>query len=165
MAFATSTMCAQNIAAGKFKRTRSVVYWTLLLCSICYAVFTVIYLLFYREMFGLFDKSEEILSLSFTFVSAIVWGFPAMVLMRGSNGLIRGIGNAKLSLAFGLLDAFVFRIGLSYLFGIVLGKGLFGFFLGYGIAAYGTGVPGFIYFLSGRWKRFRLLGTEKAAST
>ena len=157
MAFAASTMCAQNIAAGEFRRTKKVVYWTLLLCGACYLVFTVIYLLFYREMFALFDDSEQVLSLSYTFVSAIVWGFPAMVLMRSGNGLMRGIGNANLSLAMGLLDAFVFRIGLSLLLGTVLEMGLYGFFLGYALAAYGTGVPAMIYFFSGKWKSYRLI--------
>ncbi|NLY76373.1 MAG: MATE family efflux transporter [Firmicutes bacterium] len=157
MAFANSTMCAQNLAAGHYKRTRKTVYMTLLYCSLCYLIFTVIYLTKYRQMFGIFTDDPNVLELSFTFVSAIVWSFPAMTLMRGSHGFIRGLGNAKLSLALGLLDAFVLRIGLSYLLGVIFNLGLFGFFLGYGLAAYGTGVPGMIYFLSGKWKNFRLI--------
>ena len=85
--------------------------------------------------------------------SAIVWNYPAMAIMRGSNGFIQGIGNARLGLIFALLDGFVFRIMLSYLFGILLGYGLFGFFLGYGLATYGTAIPGAVYFLFGRWRK------------
>lgn len=31
-----------------------------------------------------------------------------MILMRASNGIIRGVGNARLGLIFGLMDAFIF---------------------------------------------------------
>ena len=87
------------------------------------------------------------------YVSAIVWNYPAMAIMRGSNGFIQGIGNARLGLIFALLDGFVFRIMLSYLFGILLGYGLFGFFLGYGLATYGTAMPGAVYFFFGSWRK------------
>ena len=157
MAFANSTMCAQNLAAGHHGRVRKTVYMTLVYCSICYLIFSVIYLTMYRQMFGAFTDDQNVIALSFTFVSAITWSFPALTLMRGSHGFIRGLGNANLSLTLGLIDAFVLRIGLSYLLGVVFNLGLFGFFLGYGIAAYGTGVPGMIYFLSGKWKNFKLI--------
>jgi len=38
--------------------------------------------------------------------------------------------------------------------------GLFGFFLGYGLAAYGTSIPGILYYLSGKWKNYRMLKKE-----
>ena len=62
----------------------------------------------------------------------------------------------SLSLVFAILDGFVLRIGLSWLLGIVFELGLFGFFLGYGLATYGTAIPGMIYLWSGRWKKRRL---------
>lgn len=155
--YATSTMCAQNIGAKEYDRTRQVVYVSLLYQAVCYALFTVVYLKFTREIFGIFTNDIQVLDLSRLFVTAIVWGFPGMIMMRAANGIIRGSGNARLGLVFGLLDAFVFRIGLSWLLGTVCGFGLYGYFLGYGIAAYGTGIPGCIYFLSNRWEKFRLI--------
>ena len=76
------------------------------------------------------------------------------------NGLMNGIGNSKLNLIFGLLDGVVLRISLSYILGIALNLGLFGFFLGYALAAYGTSIPGIIYYLSGKWKNYRMLKAE-----
>ena len=80
-----------------------------------------------------------------------------MIIMRGTNGFVQGIGNSTLSMVFSLLDGFVLRVGLSYLLGVVLNMGLFGFFLGYGLAAYGTAIPGMIYFFVGKWKNKRYL--------
>lgn len=152
VSFAVSSMVGQNIAARELARTRRVVYCGWCMGAACYAIYTVFYLCFAKEMFGLFTDEAAVIALAPTFVSALVWSFPAMAMMRGTNGFVQGIGNARLSLLFSLIDGFVLRIALSYLLGTVLHMGLFGFFLGYGLAAYGTAVPGALYFLFGRWE-------------
>jgi Na+-driven multidrug efflux pump len=52
-----------------------------------------------------------------------------------------------------ILDGVALRIGFSWLFGIYLGWGFYGFVLGYGLAPYGYAIPSMIYFLAGRWRR------------
>ena len=91
------------------------------------------------------------------FIKAILWMFPAFAIMSGSGAFVQGIGNAKLSMALALLDGVFLRIGLSWLFGIALGWGFYGFVLGYGVAAYGCAIPGMFYFLSGAWKKRKTL--------
>lgn len=59
-----------------------------------------------------------------------------------------------------ILDGVLLRIGLSWLFGIGLGWGFFGFVLGYGLAPYGFAIPGLVYFLSGIWKKRRVLADD-----
>jgi Na+-driven multidrug efflux pump len=108
----------------------------------------------------LFSDDPLVHEMSGTFVEAILWMFPALAVMRGTGAFIQGIGNARFSMVLALLDGVVLRIGLSWLFGIALGWGFFGFVLGYGVAAYGNAVPGMIYFLSGIWKRRRVLAED-----
>ena len=157
ISFAVSSMTGQNIAAGKVKRVEKVLWTSIIFCGGCYLLFTILLLTCSDAVFSLFTTDPEVIELAPVFVSAIVWSFPAMAIMKGTNGLIQGIGNARLSLIFGLLDAVVLRIGLSWLLGIECELGLFGFFLGYGLAAYGTAIPGLIYFLSGKWKKYNLV--------
>ena len=159
--FAVSAMVGQNIASGNAGRAQQIVHvsWIISLCS--YAVAACILWSFPEELFSLFTDDQDVIALAFVFVSAILWHFPAMAIMKGTNGFIQGIGNAGFSLAIALLDGFVFRIVISYLLGVTFGLGLFGFFLGYGLAAYGTSIPGLIYFFSGMWKKRRLY-TEKS---
>ena len=116
-----------------------------------------VYLVDVEGLFKLFTSDKEVLALAPTFVKAILVSFPAMIIMRGTNGFIQGIGNSNLSMIFSLLDGFILRVGLSYLLGNVLGLGLFGLFLGYGLAAYGTAIPGMIYFFFGKWKNAHFL--------
>lgn len=151
--FAVSAMVGQNIAAGKADRIRKVFFYAMLFSAIIYAAFTAVYVMIPEKMFGLFTDDPGVIGLAPVFVSAIVWGFPGMIIMRSTNGFIQGIGNARLGLIFALIDGFVMRISLSYLIGVTMGYGLFGYILGYGLAPFGTAIPGLIYFLSGVWKK------------
>lgn len=108
----------------------------------------------------LFSDDPAVHKLSGTFIAAIMWMFPAFTIMRGTHAFIQGIGNAKLGLVLSILDGVVLRIGLSWLFGIALEWGFYGFVLGYGLAPYGCAIPGLIYFLSGRWEKRRTLAED-----
>ncbi len=159
--YAVSAMVGQNIAAGKIDRVKKTVWYSFIVCGVCYALFTLVLIFFAEPLYGLFTDDVNVIELSDVFVSAILWSFPGMALLRGANGLIQGIGNARLSLVFGMLDAIVMRIGLSFLFGIVFDFGLYGFILGYGLAVYGTVIPGLLYFLSGKWKNYKRLTSKE----
>ncbi len=157
--YAVSPMVGQNAAARKWGRTRKIVLWALAFSSALYLAFTVLYLRCAVSMFSVFNTEPEVLALAPVFVSAVVWGFPAMAVMRASGGFVQGIGYARMSMVLGILDGVVCRIGLSWLLGTVCGLGFYGFVLGFGLAAYSYGVPSLIYFLSGQWKKRKMLVT------
>ncbi len=158
--YAAMPMISQNIGAGLKKRAKEVVWYAWGYAALLTVVFMVIYLCCGKLLFMLFSDDVLVHEMSGTFIRAILWMFPAMAIMRGSNAFVQGIGNAKLSMVLSLLDGVVLRIGLSWLFGIVLNWGFYGFVLGYGLAPYGCGVPGLIYFVSGRWQKRRTLAED-----
>ena len=158
--YAAMPMVSQNIAAKQQKRSVQVVHWAWIFSATLTVVFMTAYILFGKQLFMVFSDDTAVHELSGTFIKAILWMFPALAVMRGSSAFIQGIGNAKLSMVLALLDGVVLRIGLSWLFGIALGWGFFGFVLGYGLAAYGCAIPGMAYFLSGAWKKRRVLAED-----
>ena len=158
--FAAMPMISQNIAAGQQKRSVQVVRWSWLYSAVLTVVFMSAYLLFGKQLFMAFSDDPLVHQMSGTFIQAILWMFPALMIMRGTGAFIQGIGNAKLSMVLALLDGVVLRIGLSWLFGIAFGWGFYGFVLGYGVAAYGCAIPGMIYFLSGIWKKRKVLAED-----
>ena len=158
--FAAVPMISQNIAAGKQKRSVKVVHWAWIYSGIFTAICMTAYLLFGESLFVAFSKDMLGNPLCRVFISAILWMFPALAVMRGSSAFIQAIGNAKMSMVLAILDGVVLRIGLSWLFGIFFKWGFYGFVLGYGLAAYGCAIPGMIYFLSGVWKKRRVLAEE-----
>ncbi len=153
-------MISQNIAARKKDRARNVVFCAWIFSALFTVVCMVLYVTLGKELFMLFSDDPAVHEMSGTFIRAILWMFPAFVIMRGTGAFIQGIGNAKLGLVLSLLDGVILRIGLSYLFGIVLDWGFYGFVLGYGLAPYGCAIPGFFYFISGKWEKRRLLADD-----
>lgn len=158
--YAAMPMISQNIAAGKEKRAKQVVHCAWLYAGIFTVVAVTAYLVFGKQLFMVFDDNPAVHQLSGTFITAIIWMFPALAVMRGTGAFIQGIGNAKLSMVLAILDGVLLRVGLSWLFGIGLHWGFFGFVLGYGLAPYGFAIPGLIYFLSGIWKKRRTLAED-----
>ena len=158
--YAAVPMISQNIGAGNRERAKSVVYRTWVLSIALTAIFMLAYGVFGRELFMLFSDDPLVHEKSGEFIAAILWMFPALAIMRGTGAFVQGIGNAKLGLILSILDGVALRIGLSYLFGIAMGHGFYGFVLGYGVAAYGYAIPSLIYFVSGVWKREKALSDK-----
>ena len=160
--YAAIPMISQNIGAGAQKRAQRVVYWTWLYSGVFTVICVVLYKVFGQELFMLFANEAEgyDTALAKDFINAILWMFPAFAIMRGSGAFVQGIGNAKLSMILAILDGVVLRIGLSWLFGIALNLGFYGFVLGYGLAPYGFALPSMIYFLSGKWKKRKALSDD-----
>ncbi len=157
---AAMPMVSQNIAAGEIKRSKQVVYSAWSFAFVFTVTCMILYVFFGEQMFMLFSDDPAVHALSGTFISAILWMFPAFIIMRGTFAFIQGIGNAKLGFVLSLLDGVVLRIGLSWLLGIVLDFGFYGFVLGYGLAPYGCAIPGMIYFLSGKWEKRKTLADQ-----
>ena len=157
---AAMPIISQNIAAKKEKRAVGTVWCAWAFSGVFTVVSMLLYVLFGKELFMMFSDDVLVHEMSATFIKAILWMFPALAVMRGSSAFIQAIGNARLSMVLALLDGVVLRIGLSWLIGIKLGLGFYGFVLGYGVAAYGCAIPGMIYFLSGVWKKRRVLAED-----
>ncbi len=158
--YAAVPMISQNIAARQEKRAVKTVYCAWLYAGIFTVAAVAAYLIFGQQLFALFDKEPGVNSLGGVFVAGIIWMFPALAVMRGTGAFIQGIGNARLSMVLAILDGVLLRIGLSWLFGTVLGWGFYGFVLGYGLAPYGFAIPGLVYFLSGIWKKRKILAED-----
>ncbi len=153
-------LISQNIGAGEQKRAKHTVYWAWVFAFGFTALCMILYATLGKQMFMLFSDDPLVHGMSGVFISAILWVFPAFAIMRGSGAFVQGIGNARLSMVLALLDGVVLRIGLSWLFGSVMSLGFYGYVLGYALAPYGFAVPSMIYFLSGVWKKRKVLAED-----
>ena len=158
--YAAMPMISQNIGAGNQKRAKQVVYRAWIISLLLTVVFMILYICLGRQLFMIFSDDPLVHDMSKTFIKAILWMFPAFAVMRGTGAFIQGIGNAKLGMVLAILDGVALRIGLSYIFGILLDFGFFGFVLGYGLAPYGYAIPSLIYFFSGVWKKKKTLAEK-----
>ena len=158
--YAALPMISQNIAAKQMKRAQRIVHWAWIFSAIFTVIFLILYLCFGKELFMLFSDDVNVHTLSGTFIKAIVWMFIPFAIMRGTGAFIQGIGNVKFGMVLAILDGVALRIGLSWLFGIYFGFGFFGFVLGYALAPYGYAIPSLVYFLSGIWRKRKVLADD-----
>lgn len=158
--YAAVPMISQNIGAGRKGRAKKIVYWSWLYSGLFTLIFIALYIGFGKQLFMIFSKDPQVHEMSKTFISAILWMFPAFAVMRGSGAFIQGNGNARLSMVLAMLDGVILRIGLSWLFGIVFNWGFYGFVLGYALAPYGYAIPSMIFFLSGKWESNKTLAEK-----
>jgi len=157
---AAMPMISQNIGANDQKRAKSIVYWSWVYSCIFTVFCMILYIAFGKQLFMVFSDDPAVHDMSKTFIQAILWLFPAFAVMRGSGAFIQGIGHAKLCMVLALLDGVILRIGLSWLFGSLFGLGFYGYVLGYALAPYGYAIPSMVYFLSGKWKKRRVLAED-----
>ena len=158
--YAAMPMISQNIGAGNQKRAKQVVYRAWIISLSFTAICMLLYILLGKQMFMIFSDDPLVHEMSSTFIKAILWMFPAFALMRGTGAFIQGIGNAKLGMVLAIFDGVILRIGFSWLFGIAIDLGFYGFVLGYGLAPYGYCIPSLIYFFSGIWKKKKALAEK-----
>ncbi|MBO5999897.1 MAG: hypothetical protein J6P87_09430, partial [Lachnospiraceae bacterium] len=154
---AVGVMVGQNFGAGKMDRIEKTTRVAISINSVVYLIFAIVFLMFPEQVFRIFTKEEATLSLARTVLTGLVCAYPANLLMSSYRGVVQGVGNAGLEMAMGLFDGVFLRIFLAYFFGVFLKMGFFGFVLGYATAAFGTGIPSFIYYLSRRWKKRKAL--------
>lgn len=158
--YAAVPMISQNIGAGRQDRAKRVVYWSWAYSGALTAFFIILYISFGKQLFMAFSDDSAVHAMSTTFISAILWMFPALSFMRGSGAFIQGIGAARLGMVLAILDGVLLRIGFSWLFGIILDLGFYGFVLGYALAPYGYSIPSVLYFLFGKWEKQKTLAEK-----
>ncbi len=150
---AVSTIVGQNIGAGKIARIRKGVYYAWGICGGFFLIFGLAQLLFPRALYSIFTNDDEVLKLAPIIISALILHYPALLIMKGTNGFVQGIGNAMFGLIIAILDGLVFRVSFSWLFGIYFHMGLYGMILGYALATYSTALPSLFYFLFIPWHK------------
>ncbi len=154
---AGSSIVPQSSAAGKHKRVTQTTLYILLISVIYCGVMSLLLILFPEQIFGVFDKNPEVLALSHVYAPIGVLSFFGFATRAPAMSFINGIGFSRLSLVAGVLDGIVARISLSLFFGITLGMGISGFWLGSAVAGYVFFVIGIIYYAMGTWRKRKLL--------
>lgn len=159
---AGASMIGQNIGAEKYNRVLKVMLSVWIINISITAILAAVLVIFPEQVFGLFASKDlmtvdpqinkTLLAVALEFVPMAVLGLFASAFRSGANSLVNGSGNASVNMAVALLDAFIFRIGLSLLFGLVLKMEYRGFWLGSYVSGFTPFFIGIAFYLSGKWK-------------
>ena len=154
---ASATMFGQNLGAGKHDRVRQVFWFGNLYCIVFFAVVAVVCLVFPEGIFRLFTQDADVIANAGHYMVTLVVMFFGFATMTAGIALINGIGNGSLSLITALLDGVIVRIGLCLLLAGPCGMGVWGYFWGNTLAGFVSVIIGDFYYLSGLWKKRKLM--------
>ena len=152
---AGATMVGQNIAAKQFPRVRQVMLRLGAVTLSMATVFTLLMLCFPREIYSIFTSEAEVLAIGMEYIPICIIAFYGAAFRAPMSALTTGSGNHKVYYIETVLDAYVMRLGLAFLFGLGLDMGYMGFWLGDACAGYTPLLIGTVFYLSGKWKEGR----------
>ena len=157
MMTAGNSIVAQNFAARKLDRVRTTLVDILIINVGFCALLALIFALFPEQVFALFDTNPEVLAMSHPYVPICALNLFGLATRAAALAFVNGIGHSRLSFIAGFIDGIIARIGLSLLFGLAMGMGVRGFWLGSSLAGLVIGAIGFVYYFFGNWKDRELL--------
>lgn len=150
---AGSSMVGQNIGAAKYDRVKRILGSALLINGVFYILMVAVLALFPNFVFGCFTSDVSVLAVCMEYLPYLIVIYIASALRNSMHAFTFGCGNSKFNFTAAVMDAFVVRIGLSVLLGLVVGMGYHGFWAGSAAAGFVPFVLGTIYYLSGTWKK------------
>lgn len=154
---AGGTVVAQNIGANRYARVKETVRSVAIVSFSAAGILTALSLLFPRAVFSVFTSDAEVLAQAGTYMTICCVVYILSAAIAPYECVVSGTGNSKLGFLGGMLDGVVFRIGFGMLFGLVLGWGAPGFFMGDALARLGIVLVGAVYYHSGAWMKHKIL--------
>lgn len=153
----TASMVGQNWGARELERVSDTIKWSIIFATAVNAVFALAFFFAPVLCFRAFTPDETVLAYAKICMLSLVFELPGRCFMPGCNALISAQGFVQFSFVMAFVDAFAGRVFFCWLLGVALDMGALGFFLGYSAGTYLTAIPGLIYYLSGLWKRRKVL--------
>lgn len=152
MSAAISTMCAQNLGAGKEGRAiKTCLIGMGISIAISYTIF-IITILFPGQILGIFTHDQELIRIGKPYLLAFSLDYLVIPISFSMNGLFTGAGHTTYTLINNIIAGLLVRIPMAYFLCIKLDKGLFGVGIAASIATCCAILFSIWFFFSGKWK-------------
>ncbi len=153
LAVSTATLVGQSLGAknerlAQLSMRRSCIYALIVMCS-----FGVLFLLIPGQLAGIFSPEKDVMRLAVLCVMIAAIEQPALAVYMVYAGGLRGAGDTMSPMLITIIGTFFFHIPVAYFFGIVLGWGLPGIWLGAALDWILRAIAVFIMYRRGRWRR------------
>jgi putative MATE family efflux protein len=156
-----SAMVAQNMGAGETERAKKTFYTGFTLAfSVTFVAF-IFTQMFPEKILSLFDNNPETIAVGVEYIRTFSFDYLIVPATFCLNGLVTGSGHTVISSICGILSSIGFRVPIAILFGVVLQKGLWGLGLAAPVASFASGLILFIFFVSGKWKKNKVIKTAQ----
>ncbi|WP_061995830.1 MATE family efflux transporter [Clostridium sp. ATCC 25772] len=148
---AVSTFVAQNMGAGKLDRIKKGVKSSLFMAASLSIVVLVIFLMFNKELIGLFNTDKEVVDIGSRYLMTVGPFFIAISTSFMLTSAIRGAGDSMFSLISSIISLWAVRIPASYIFSKYLGVN--GIWVGIPVGWIVGWFVTFWYYRKGMWQK------------
>lgn len=153
---AAGAMIGQNLGAKKPERVGKVLWYTLACNMSVAAVVIVMFLTMPKQLFSLFTTDVDVIEFGVTFLRIMSVGMIVIAFAGCFKSIATGVGDAFLCFILGILDG-VCRVLVCLLFFHVFDQGVQSYFWGAAFCMLLPGIVSFIYYITGAWKKKKLL--------
>lgn len=161
VATAGAMIIGQNIAAGKLKRVNGTLIRVGVVSLSVSALLIILFLACPISIFGIFTKEKNVLELVYPYLPILIFSLVNAGLRPITRALIDGSGNKRINLIVALLDAIVARIGLAFIFGVLLDWGYMGYWFGTTLAELVPILIGVVFYFTSVRKKLLKGNTKK----
>jgi putative MATE family efflux protein len=153
---AAATLVGQSLGAGDPDRARQAGHTAVRQCGLLGVLITLVFVLGAEPIYLLMHNQSQVAAIGApAFRMAGFFQIPLMVAIVYFASM-RGAGDTRFPMLVTLVSTFLFRIPLAYLFGVTLGWGLFGAWLGMCSDMLVRGISAAVRFAGGRWAHVRV---------
>jgi putative MATE family efflux protein len=152
MSASISAMSAQNIGANRMDRAVQACRIGIAISVVITGIIFALVWIFPARIMMIFGDDPEMIEMGVSFLRAFSTEFLIIPFFFCINGFLIGGGHTLFTLITSIISSVVLRVPVCYIFGVVLGWGIFGVGLGYPAAVGGSFLLVIGFLLSGRWK-------------
>ena len=158
LSIATSALVGQNIGAGKIQRAKKITEISSLIGFIVLTTVGLLLFIFAKNISALFIPNDnQTIQASAVFIKYMALTFGFIGVQMSINGLFRGSGNTKISMAISIISLWLLRIPLAYILSRYTSLAEVGLWLAFPIANIVSVIVALGWFFKGTWQEKQLL--------
>ena len=150
---ATSVMIGQNIGAEKYDRAEKIAYENMKLMFTILSLGALIIFLFRAQLFQVFINDPQVIEEGSRFLAIFLPSIPFFGIFFIVGAVARGSGHNLAFTIISIIRLWALRIGLTYVFSILMGMGSTGVWVAMTISNIGAGLLALAWVRMGTWKK------------
>lgn len=156
MANAAATLVGQNLGAGKAERAEQSVWRTGFINMLFLATVTIIFLLFARDIVGLFTIDPDVLYHGTRCLQVVSTGYCFYAYGMVINQSFNGAGDTRTPTILSFIGFWLFQVPFAYFMAKSMGFGPDGVYFAIVTAETAMAIAGIFLFRMGKWKAVRV---------
>jgi len=162
LAIATTTLVGQNMGAGRVKRAEKISIITSVVAFFLLTFLGLIFRIFSVSLVKIFIPHDiKVIEVGAQFLRIVTWTFGFIGIQIVLGGTFRGSGNTKTALLISIFTFILMRVSLCYFLSFHTPLKERGIFLAFALSNILGGLFSSALFLSGRWKKKKILDEFK----